>query len=183
MNSQDFKFKKEKSAVENSWEKPLLNLLKQHSIKFLPYVPDAGHAGLISLSEQDKFIRPIVLTTEEEGIAFSSGSWLGGKKSVLLMQSSGVGNCINMLSMLVNCNFPFVTLITMRGEFGELNSWQIPMGQATPKCLETMGLVVHRVDKKKEVLPVVDASLYAAFSSDQQIAVLFSQKLVGRKEW
>ena len=99
------------------------------------------------------------------------------------MQSSGVGNCINMLSMLANCNFPFVTLITMRGEFGELNSWQIPMGQATPKCLETMGLVVHRVDQKKDAIPVVDASLYAAFSSDQQIAVLFSQKLIGRKEW
>jgi len=175
--------KKEKSAVENSWDKPLLKLLKQHNVQFLPYVPDAGHAGLISLSEQDEFIQPIVLTTEEEGIAFSSGSWLGGKKSVLLMQSSGVGNCINMLSMLVNCNFPFVSLITMRGEFGELNSWQIPMGQATPKCLETMGLVVHRVNKKKDVLPVVDASLYAAFSSDQQIAVLFSQKLIGRKQW
>ena len=183
MNSQDFKLKKEKSAVENNLEKPLLNLLKKHNVKFLPYVPDAGHAGLISLSEQDEFIQPIVLTTEEEGIAFSSGSWLGGEKSVLLMQSSGVGNCINMLSMSVNCNFPFVTLITMRGEFGELNSWQIPMGQATPKCLETMGLVVHRVNKKKDVLPVVDASLYAAFSSDQQIAVLFSQKLIGRKQW
>ena len=175
--------KKEKSAVENSWDKPLLKLLKQHNVQFLPYVPDAGHAGLISLSEQDEFIQPIVLTTEEEGIAFSSGSWLGGEKSVLLMQSSGVGNCINMLSMLVNCNFPFVSLITMRGEFGELNSWQIPMGQATPKCLETIGLIVHRVNKKKDVLPVVDASLYAAFSSDQQIAVLFSQKLIGRKQW
>ena len=175
--------KKEKSAVKNSWDKPLLKLLKQHNVQFLPYVPDAGHAGLISLSEQDEFIQPIVLTTEEEGIAFSSGSWLGGEKSVLLMQSSGVGNCINMLSMSVNCNFPFVSLITMRGEFGELNSWQIPMGQATPKCLETMGLVVHRVNKKKDVLPVVDASLYAAFSSDQQIAVLFSQKLIGRKQW
>ena len=175
--------KKEKSAVENSWDKPLLKLLKQHNVQFLPYVPDAGHAGLISLSEQDEFIQPIVLTTEEEGIAFSSGSWLGGEKSVLLMQSSGVGNCINMLSMSVNCNFPFVTLITMRGEFGELNSWQIPMGQATPKCLETIGLIVHRVNKKKDVLPVVDASLYAAFSSDQQIAVLFSQKLIGRKQW
>ena len=183
MNSQDFKLKKEKSVIDNSWEKPLFHLLKQHNVRFLPYVPDAGHAGLISLSEQDEYIRPIILTTEEEGIAFSSGSWLGGEKSVLLMQSSGVGNCINMLSMLVNCNFPFVTLITMRGEFGEFNSWQIPMGQATPTCLETMGLIVHRVDKKKEVLPVIDASLYSAFSSDQQIAVLLSQKLLGRKEW
>ena len=183
MHSQGYKNKKNNAAVENIWEKSLLDLLINHKIKFLPYVPDAGHAGLISLSEKNNLIYPIVLTTEEEGIAFSSGSWLGGEKSVLLMQSSGVGNCINMLSMLVNCNFPFVTLITMRGEFGELNSWQIPMGKATKTCLESMGIAVHRINNKKEILPVIDASLYAAFSSDQQIAILFSQKFIGRKVW
>ena len=129
------------------------------------------------------FRKPIVLTTEEEGIAFSSGAWLGGKKSVLLMQSSGVGNCINMLSILSNCNFPFVTLITMRGEFGEFNSWQVPMGQATQTCLESMGVVVHRASNSSEVENFTDAALYSAFSSDQQIAVLLSQKLIGRKEW
>ena len=85
--------------------------------------------------------------------------------------------------MLGNCNFPFVTLVTMRGEFGELNSWQIPMGQATQTCLESMSLIVHRVEKIDDILPVVDASLFSAFSSDQQIAVLFSQKLIGRKVW
>ena len=99
------------------------------------------------------------------------------------MQSSGVGNCINMLSLPENCRFPFVTFVAMRGEFGEFNSWQIPMGQATQTCLEAMGLVVHRVEKKDDILPAVDASIYSAFSSDQQIAVLFSQKLIGRKIW
>ena len=172
-----------KNENMDDWEKPLFELLKKHSIKFLPFVPDAGHADLITLSENSSAVKPVVLTTEEEGIAFSCGAWLGGQKSVLLMQSSGVGNCINMLSMLGNCNFPFVTLVTMRGEFGELNSWQIPMGQATQTCLEAMGLVVHRVEKKDDILPAVDASIYSAFSSDQQIAVLFSQKLIGRKIW
>ena len=172
-----------KNENMDDWEKPLFELLKKHSIKFLPFVPDAGHADLITLSENSSTVKPVVLTTEEEGIAFSCGAWLGGQKSVLLMQSSGVGNCINMLSMLGNCNFPFVTLVTMRGEFGELNSWQIPMGQATQTCLEAMGLVVHRVEKKDDILPAVDASIYSAFSSDQQIAVLFSQKLIGRKIW
>ncbi len=172
-----------KNKNTNDWEKQLFELLQKHSIKFLPFVPDAGHAGLIALSENSSVVRPVVLTTEEEGIAFSCGAWLGGQKSVLLMQSSGVGNCINMLSMLGNCNFPFVTLVTMRGEFGELNSWQIPMGQATQTCLESMSLIVHRVEKIDDILPVVDASLFSAFSSDQQIAVLFSQKLIGRKVW
>jgi hypothetical protein len=75
-----------------------------------------------------------VLTTEEEGIALAAGAWLGGQRAVLLMQSSGVGNCINMLSLPVNCRMPFLTLVTMRGEWGEFNPWQVPMGTATPAC-------------------------------------------------
>ena len=128
-------------------------------------------------------MQPVVLTTEEEGVALASGHWLGGKKSVLLMQSSGVGNTINMLSMLSNCRFPFVTLVTMRGEFGEFNSWQVPMGRATADVLRAMGLSVHIVTEEDKLVKTIDAALYAAYSSDQQVAVLLSQQLVGRKEW
>ena len=131
----------------------------------------------------DPDMTPIVLTTEEEGVASCCGAWLGGEKSVLLMQSSGVGNCINMLSLLSNCNFPFVTIITMRGEFGEFNSWQVPMSSATKGSLRLMGLNVQRVEQKEEVGPTVDAALYSAYSSDQRIAVLLSQKLIGKKKW
>jgi sulfopyruvate decarboxylase TPP-binding subunit len=94
-----------------------------------------------------------------------------------------VGNCINMLSLLSNCNFPFLTIVTMRGEYGEFNSWQVPMSAATQKSLELMGLTVLRVDDEDEVGPTVDAALYSAYSSDQRIAILLSQKLIGRKNW
>ena len=169
--------------IQNNWEEELFSLLLDHKIDFLPYVPDAGHAKLISLAEKNKALKAVVLTSEEEGVAFASGSWLGNKKSVLLMQSSGVGNCINMLSILSNCNFPFVTLITMRGEFGEFNSWQVPMARATPTSFKMMGIEVMRCNSPDEVGPTVDAALYAAFASEQRIAILLSQRLIGRKEW
>ena len=127
--------------------------------------------------------RPIVLTTEEEGVASSCGAWLGGQKSVLLMQSSGVGNCINMLSLVSNCNFPFVTIVSMRGEWGEFNHWQVPMSRATPGSFDLMGIDVKRCNAPEEVAPTVDAALYAAFASEQKIAILLSQRLIGRKEW
>ena len=98
--------------MKNDWEDDLYQLLIKYSVSFLPFVPDAGHAALISKAEKGNEITTIVLSTEEEGVAFSCGAWLGGEKSVLLMQSSGVGNCINMMSLIANCNFPFVTLIT-----------------------------------------------------------------------
>jgi len=169
--------------IITSWEENLFTTLKQAGVKQLPYVPDAGHSKVINMAHQDLDIRPVVLTTEEEGVALCCGAWLGGEKSVLLMQSSGVGNCINMLSLISNCNFPFVTIITMRGEFGEFNSWQVPMSSATQGSLELMGLNVQRVDEGDDVGPTVAAALYSAYSSDQKIAILLSQKLIGSKKW
>ena len=83
-------------------------------------MPDAGHAQLIEAAHADPAMRAVVLTTEEEGIALAAGAWLGGQRAALLMQSSGVGNCINMLSLPVTCRMPFLTLITMRGEWARV---------------------------------------------------------------
>jgi sulfopyruvate decarboxylase alpha subunit len=128
-------------------------------------------------------MRAVVLTTEEEGVATCCGAWLGGERSALLMQSSGVGNCINMLSLIQNCRFPFLTLVTMRGEFAEFNPWQVPMARATQTVLEAMGLNVMRVDRPEEVADTVQAALDSAFQSGEPMAVLLSQRLIGRKKW
>ena len=101
----------------SSWQTQVYAALKAAHITQLGYVPDAGHAQLIAAAHADPDMRAVVLTTEEEGIALAAGAWLGGQRAVLLMQSSGVGNCINMLSLPVNCRMPFLTLVTMRGEW------------------------------------------------------------------
>ena len=165
------------------WGDDIYTAFKDAGIDQVAYVPDAGHKRLINACIADNDIKAVSLTTEEEGIASSCGAWLGGKKSVLLMQSSGVGNCVNMLSLVTNCNFPFVTIVSMRGEYGEFNSWQVPMARATPTSFEMMGVEVMRCNSPEEVGPTVDAALYAAFASEQKIAILLSQRLIGRKEW
>ena len=170
-------------TTPHSWEDDIFDALKNAGVSQIPYVPDAGHSHLIRRVHNDPDMIPIVLTTEEEGIASSCGAWLGGKKSGLLMQSSGVGKCVNMLSLVTNCNVPFVAIVSMRGEYGEFNSWQVPMARATPTSFEMMGIEVMRCNRPVEVGPTVDAALYAAFASEQRIAVLLSQRLIGRKEW
>ena len=146
-------------------------------------MPDAGHSRLIELANTDPDVRSIVLTTEEEGVALSCGAWLGGHKSILLMQSSGVGNCINMFSVLKSCNFPFLTLVTMRGEYEEFNSWQIPMGTITQKNLELMDFRVTRVEYADEIIPSVNVAVSDAFLKNSRVAVLLSQRLIGKKVW
>ena len=116
------------NASPPAWPDQLFDTLKRGNIRQVGYVPDAGHSRLIARCKADPDIRDIALTTEEEGIALAAGAWLGGERAALLMQSSGVGNCINMLSLMRSCSFPLVTFITMRGEWAEFNPWQVPMG-------------------------------------------------------
>jgi sulfopyruvate decarboxylase alpha subunit len=149
----------------------------------MAYVPDAGHSTLIELFSADKEVVSNVLTTEEEGVAIASGAWLGGQRSVLLMQSSGVGNCINMLSLSVIARFPLLMLVTMRGEWAEFNPWQVPMGRAIQPVLEAIGLRVMRAETARDLVETVEAAAALAYEADQQIAVLIGQRLLGKKKW
>ena len=163
------------------WQDQLFELIKGADIRQVCYVPDAGHARLIARCKAEPNIRDIALTTEEEGIALAAGAWLGGQRSALLMQSSGVGNCINMLSLIKGARFPFLTLVSMRGDFGEGNPWQFPMGQATQPVLEAMGVICLRIERPQDVIPTASAALTMVFKSGQAVAVLLSQQLIGAK--
>jgi sulfopyruvate decarboxylase TPP-binding subunit len=152
----------------NDWRDDIFEVFQDHDIKQVYHVPDAGHSRLIEACQKSNSVRTLALTTEEEGIAIAAGAWLGGQRSALLMQSSGVGNTI-------------LTLITMRGDYGEFNSWQYPMGQGTPKVLEAMGMLLYSVDKAEDVKATVDAAARSAFHGGQSVAVLLRQKLIGIK--
>lgn len=166
-----------------AWQEDIFQVLKQNGVRQVAYVPDAGHSHVIRQAKADPEIRDVVLTTEEEGVGVVSGAWLGGERAVLLMQSSGVGNCVNMFSLLESCKFPFFTLVTMRGEYAEFNPWQNPMGLATQRALELMGITVYRVNSPEEAAELVDAGLVSAFDAGNRVAVLLSQSLIGRKKW
>lgn len=166
-----------------AWQEQIYVLLKQANVTQVAYVPDAGHAHVIRRAQADPDMHDIVLTTEEEGVGVVSGAWLGGERAVLLMQSSGVGNCVNMFSLLQSCQFPFFTIVTMRGEYAEFNPWQNPMGQKTAEALELMDITVYRANTPDEVIDLIDAGLITAFDAGQRVAVLLSQSLIGRKKW
>ncbi|WP_296554611.1 phosphonopyruvate decarboxylase [Pigmentiphaga sp.] len=171
------------TAVAPAWQETIFKVLKEGGVRQIAYVPDAGHSHVIRSAIADPDIEDVVLTTEEEGVALCGGAWLGGQRAVLLMQSSGVGNCVNMFSLLLAADLPFFTLVTMRGEYAEFNPWQGPMGRATPAALEMMGIHVLRVSKAEEVEEIVSAGFDAAFLAGERVAVLLGQELIGRKKW
>ena len=165
------------------WQDQIYDLLRQHDVTQFAYVPDAGHRILIDRALADPDAYAVALTTEEEGVALLAGADLGGARGVLMMQSSGVGNCINMLSLIKGGGFPFLTLISMRGDFGEGNPWQYPMGQATVPVLEAMGVICLRAETPQEALAAVQAAITMVFQASSAVAVLFTQKLLGAKRF
>lgn len=170
-------------SLAPAWQEAVFKVLKEGGVNQIAYVPDAGHSHVIRSAIVDPDIEDVVLTTEEEGVAVVCGAWLGGQRAVLLMQSSGVGNCVNMFSLLQAADFPFFTVVTMRGEYAEFNPWQGPMGKATQAALELMGIHVLRVSHPDEVEEIVSAGFDAAFEAGEKVAVLLGQNLIGRKKW
>ncbi len=163
------------------WQDTLYDLLRRNDVTQFAYVPDAGHRILIDRSLADPGALSVALTTEEEGVALIAGADLGGARGVLLMQSSGTGNCINMLSLIKGGRFPFLTLVSMRGDFGEGNPWQYPMGQAVEPVLKAMGIICLRIEEPAEVVPTVGAACTMVFQGHEAVAVLLTQKLLGAK--
>ncbi|CAH0170773.1 thiamine pyrophosphate-binding protein [Roseomonas sp. CECT 9278] len=164
-----------------AWPDAIFAELRRWQVRQVAYVPDGGHARLIRAVHADPAMRAIPLTTEEEGIAVLAGAALGGDRGVLLMQSSGVGNCVNMLSLVKQCRFPLLALVTMRGEWGEFNPWQVPMGSTTEAALRLMDVEVRRADRAEEVAETVAAAARMVFEGGSAVAVLLGQRLVGAK--
>ena len=171
------------AAALSGWPDRIHAILRAADVRQMAYVPDAGHSALIRLFSADPQVKTNVLTTEEEGVAIAAGAWLGGQRAVLLMQSSGVGNCINMLSMFQECRLPILMLVTMRGVWGEFNPWQVPMGGSTAKALENAGVIVHSVEHAEELRETVHACARLAFNTHRPVAVLIQQRVIGFKNW
>jgi sulfopyruvate decarboxylase TPP-binding subunit len=164
----------------DDWPNRIHAVFKRFNIKQVAHVPDTGHAQLLSLCQNDNEINDIVLTTEAEGPPLVLGATLGGQRTALLMQSSGVGNCINTFSLLKNCGAPCVLIVTMRGEFNDFNPWQVPMGSITEDALKLCGFRIYRVDQEGDVEEIVAAACDMAFGGNLQAAVLLSQRMINR---
>jgi sulfopyruvate decarboxylase alpha subunit len=169
--------------AEQRWPHAIFEALTALAVRQVAYVPDAGHATLIERCAAEPGMETVLLTTEEEGIALLAGAWLGGQRGVLLLQSSGVGNCVNLLALPQVCRFPLLMLVTMRGQWGEFNPWQVPMGRMTPEVLRLAGGLVFPLEDAARAGEEVAAAGRMAFEGPATAAVLIGQRLIGAKSF
>ncbi len=170
-------------AAGAAWPDEIFEILRRFEVAQVAYVPDAGHSRLIERAIESNEVRAVALTSEEEGVALLAGAWLGGARGALLMQSSGVGNCVNVLGLTKTCRMPLLMLVAMRGEWGEFNPWQVPMGRIAGEVLELAGVMTFAVDRAEAVPETVEAAARMAFEGPAATAVLLSQRLIGAKSF
>jgi len=170
-------------AAQDDWPKTVFDRLVEAGVSLFSYVPDFGNDAIVKLANAHNTTRSVLLTSEEEGVAICAGADLVGEKAVLCMQSSGVGNCPNFLSLIKGGRFPMLMIVTMRGDYGEQNPWQYPMGQAVEPVLQAMGVLTIRVERADELDQAVTAAISAAFSGGQGVALILSQKFLGAKSF
>jgi len=169
------------TTTTRDWSADVFKEMKARDIKTIATIPDGGLTSLLKMVGADKDMRLVTLSTEEEGIGVVTGQWLGGTRAMIAMQSSGVGNCINALGIPVTMRTPCLMLVTMRGQWGEFNPWQVPMGQATRTVLEAVGVRCFPVERAEEIGEVFAAAADIAFNSTVSAAVLVSQRVIGAK--
>ena len=156
-------------------EDKIIQDLKLAGVDFSCGVPCSMLKGVFE--KINKHIRYVSVTREEEGVGICIGAFLGGKKPVLLMQNSGLGNCINSLLSLVKLyEFPLLLLIAHRGGPEEKIIAQIPMGEATPKLLKTMRITFEHISKKSE-LNKIKSIAKRTFRKKRIEAIMFSESL------
>jgi sulfopyruvate decarboxylase alpha subunit len=169
------------STAPHDWSTDVFRTMQARDIATICTVPDGGLTPLLRMVEAESRMRLVTLSTEPEGIGIATGCWLGGSRAMIAMQSSGVGNCINALGLPAALRAPCLMLVTMRGQWGEFNPWQVPMGQATRPALEAVGVKCFPVDKANEVGETFAAAADLAFHSQVSAAVLVSQRIIGAK--
>jgi sulfopyruvate decarboxylase alpha subunit len=169
------------SKSEKHWSGDVFREMRARDIATVCTVPDGGLTRLLELVEGERNMRLVTLTTEEEGVGIATGCWLGGQRAMIAMQSSGVGNCINAMGLPTAFRAPCLMLVTMRGQWGEFNPWQVPMGQAAKPALEAIGVKCFPVERADEVGETFAAAADLAFHSRVSAAVLVSQRVIGAK--
>lgn len=93
-----------------------VNLLKELGYNFFSGVPCSVYKCVIPILEKDRCLIYVPAPREDEAVAICSGATLAGKKTAVLIQNTGLGNCLDVLIGLnQNYHLPLLLIISWRG--------------------------------------------------------------------
>ncbi|MCZ6843108.1 MAG: phosphonopyruvate decarboxylase [SAR324 cluster bacterium] len=166
-----------------AWPEQIVAVLKQYRVRFINYVPDAKGEQILKVARKDEYFQILPLAREEEGIGVVCGQAIGGERGVVLMPTAGLGNSINALaSLAIPYKFSLPMIIGVRGDLGEFNQAQIPMGQALPGILSALNIPMFRITRDDEVEKITEGALRVSYANESPVAILVTNELAGWKK-
>jgi sulfopyruvate decarboxylase subunit alpha len=161
----------------------IYNGIKEAGINFIVSLPCANLKKLLELIDEDDQITHVPVTREEEGFGICAGAYMGGMNVAILMQNSGLGNSVNVLTSLFKLyNFPILMIISHRGTFGEGICGQVPMGKATTKVLDSLDIIYEKISLPSQSTESIKKAWNLSVISEEPIALLFDIKYWSRCE-
>ncbi len=165
-----------------TWDQIVAETLKAHDVRLVPYVPDNVLRPLIERIHADPFFTAFACTREEEAVGIASGAWMGGMKSIVLMQTSGFATLANVLASLpVPFQIPVLLLVSERGTLGEFNIGQALVARTMRQVLDSIAMEHHTLRRLDEVEFTVDRTIRQAVATQQPACLILSPLLTGGK--
>ncbi|MHA2244993.1 MAG: sulfopyruvate decarboxylase subunit alpha [Candidatus Hodarchaeales archaeon] len=135
-----------------SFEAKFLETLQNLGIDTILTNPCARIKEFLKLLDNQRDLDVIQLSREDHGIGIAGGIFLAGKKPVLLIQSTGLGNLLNSLaSLTLTYKFPLPIFCSWRGVIDEPISAQKRFGESIEGILKALNVSVHIIKKDDEI--------------------------------
>jgi sulfopyruvate decarboxylase alpha subunit len=169
-------------AGEEPWYEIMAGVLKQHKVDLVTYVPDNVLRPLIELVHADPYFTAFAVAREEEGLGINAGAWMGGRRGILLMQTSGFATLPNALASLsVPFQIPSLLMVSERGTMGEFNIGQQLVARTMRPVLDTLLIETHTLTRVEDVEFIMDRSITQAFATQAPCCFILSPLLTGGK--
>ena len=133
--------------------------------------------NLIELVNGDPNIVHVPLTREEEGVGIAAGAYLGGKKPLLIVQSSGIANSLNSVaSLAIAYQIPLLMILSYRGNLFEFASAQVPLGLGLEGILRSLGVPFFILNHSNEAERVILGADSLARAGGRPVAILLTRQ-------
>jgi sulfopyruvate decarboxylase alpha subunit len=173
---------REEIAMAEAWYEIVRDVLKRHNVSLVTYVPDNVLRPLIDAIHADPFFEAFGCTREEEALGINAGAWMGGKRAILLMQTSGFATLANVIaSLAVPFSIPILMMVSERGTLGEFNIGQSLVARTMRPVLECLAVEYHTMTRLDEVEFTVDRSIVQAVATMAPVCFILSPLLTGGK--
>lgn len=166
------------ARINARWVDAVVDTLKANDVEIVTYVPDKVLAPLIARLHTEEYFTVFQLAREEEGLGIAAGAWMGGKRSILLMQTSGFATVPNALaSLIVACQIPAIMMISERGALGDHQVGQAIVCRTMRPVLESLGIDHHVITRLDETTFIVEQAIQQAVATQAPVALILSPLL------